>query len=149
MDCNPRGRLAAGPRPQLRRAFRPPPHQWTFRYYDELVRESLQEGPETMPWKLTVQNCPGAGRQLSIINPISRHQTQSPQNAIFTFCRILAICWSRVRRVGSPEAGRLPGFCSIRVPTGVSLLECDSVCAHGGSCGNNDVHNATLLLETS
>ena len=46
MDCNPRGRLA----------FNPLPNQRTIRYYAELVRELLQEGPETTLWKLTVQN---------------------------------------------------------------------------------------------
>ena len=41
---------------RARLAFNPLPNQRTIRYYAELVRESLQEGPETTLWKLTVQN---------------------------------------------------------------------------------------------
>ena len=78
----------------------PPPDQWACRSYGELVRESLQEGQETTLRKLTGQNWPDGGRQLSSIVKTLRHQTQSLQNASITPCKILAVSWSHVRRAG-------------------------------------------------
>ena len=101
MDCNPRGRLAAG----LSTASTPIPTQRLCRFYGELARESLQEGQETTSRKQFLQNWPDVGRQASVNDPFSRHRTQSLQNATFTFCKVLAICWSPVPTPSWPIPG--------------------------------------------
>ena len=101
MDCNPRGRLAAG----LSTASKPIPTQGLCRLYEELARESSQEGQETTSRKLLLQNWPDLGRPASFNHPISMHRTQSLQNATCTFCRILAICWGPVPTPSWPIPG--------------------------------------------